>query len=136
MSANAITFEMKAVNHIDVVVIRYSGQATDDQWAAHYKELESLIWKSARKLYIVSVPEKGSVHPTAVQRRAGVDHLKKCKDEYARVCLGWAFVAPTIMHRGILTAILWAFSSHCPTTVAKSESDALGWVEKMSAATK
>lgn len=107
-----------------LVVIRYSPEFTEEEWSKHGDELGAVLTRRTR-FVMLSDATRVITPPTAKQRRIASEKLRARRDEWARYCVASAFVTPSAIVRGVMTAINWAspppFAQRVFATVAEGE---------------
>jgi len=102
---------------------------TDDNLRAYLDEqLVEMRANLARgKRTIVVIDASMGMRPTATQRKLQADWINDHAALLGASCLGIAFVIPSPLVRGALTAIFWVAQMPIPHTVHGTLSQAVGW---------
>lgn len=118
------------ITELDPVIIRrVVGLLPDDvmaaQLAATAAHMDSCAAAGRRVVTIVDLSE--AERAPAIQRKMQSDWIAEHAALLARVSLGTAFVVPSALIRGALTAIFWVHPPPHPHTVLGAFDEALDW---------
>lgn len=107
-----------------LVVVRYPPVFTDEEWSAQASELDELFKRRTRFVMLSDASRIVSA-PSAKQRRFAAEKIDARREDWARYCAGAAFVTPSPLVRGVMTAINWAspppFTQRVFATVEEGE---------------
>ena len=107
-----------------LVVVRYPAEMTEAEWNAQADDLDAVLERGAR-FVLLSDASRVVNAPSAKQRRFAAERIRARRDEWARYCAGAAFVSPSPLVRGVMTAINWAspppFTQRVFATVEEAE---------------
>ena len=108
-----------------VVVVTFPSQFDDGDIANYLAELAAL--RSRKTPYVIVVDIANSQQLTPKQRKMQADYIKEEAQLRELFLKGVAFVAPTAIHRGILTAIFWLQKSPVQHQAFAWLDDAMTW---------
>ncbi len=110
-----------------LLVVRFVGPMTDADFQGYLDHMENLRSR-ARNAAVFDATEAG--HLPARQRRMQAEWLKTHRSMLQRYSVGSAFVMPSPIVRGALTAILWITDMPGPHTVVESRELAEAWARE------
>ncbi len=119
------------LNYFPLVLVSHEGVSTDDEFEAHLEVLRgSLTSKDAsRRVLVIDATHAGLATP-ATQRKRQAEWMKENEAHIRRLTIGCAFVIPSSVIRGFLTAIFWIQPLPCPHVVTSTLEEAFVWSEK------
>lgn len=102
---------------------------SDDNLRAHLDDqLAEMRANRARgKRNVVVIDASLGLRPTPTQRKLQADWINEHRELLAASCLGIAFVIPSPLVRGALTAIFWVAQLPIPHTVHATLASAIDW---------
>ncbi len=115
-----------------LVAVTFDGSVTDEAFAAYLSELRLILDKGGR--YGILFDATTASVPSVSQRRMQADYIRDERDRLTHLCLGAAFVIPSTLIRGSLTAIFWLQPPPFAHTVVSHVAEARRWVEARIAA--
>jgi hypothetical protein len=112
---------------LPAIRVFHDGATTDEEFAAY---LETLLVsmngpKAGPRLLVIDATHSAAT--PATQRRLQADWMKQHAARIRDVTVGCAFIIPSGLVRGILTAILWIQPLPCPHEVVATLDEALAW---------
>jgi len=108
-----------------VVLLRYSGHATDGEWTGHLCEIEQRVL--ARREPFVHVIDQRRGRPVdPIQRALIVNHQVRMEDRYRRFCRGEVYVAPPEM-RPVMAAVFSQARPAYPYAFVDTLDEAMSW---------
>jgi hypothetical protein len=111
-----------------VYVVTFSGEVTDARFDAYLDALSLLTERGSRRALVYDA--RLASPPRASQRRKQAEWMKKFESKIRRNTAGIAFVIPSALVRGSLTAILWLQPLACQHLVTGDFQKALSWARK------
>lgn len=108
-----------------IVVFRFHGEPTDEEFEAYLKAMEGLYARNER--FTMVFDARGTVNLKAKHRRRQADWLKQHAARIRRLNPGSAFIIDSPFVRGLLTAILWLQPLPAPHKVFSSMDEAVAW---------
>lgn len=115
-------------SHHPLVVVRFLGVLTDDQFAQYLDDLTRNLERRQKTVVILDARRSGAT--PAAQRRMQADWLKEYEPLLRQYTLGTAFVISSRVVRGILTAILWVQPLPSEHVVVSTLAEALAWASE------
>ncbi len=120
----------RIIDEFDPIRLLVQVSATTDEnlrehLAAQSADLEHLLATERRTLIVIDASL--GPRPTATQRKMRADWINTEAERLAKTCVGVAFVVPSPLVRGALTAIFWVAQLPVPHTVHGSIEKALAW---------
>lgn len=110
-------------------IITFVGVPTDAQFDAYLAHLARITVKLEPRALIFDASASG---PTpAAHRKRMADWMKQYEPHIRANTVGAAFVLPSAIMRGVLTAILWVQPMACPHNVVASLGEAKLWAKDM-----
>lgn len=102
---------------------------TDDNLREHLDAqlLEMQTNRDRMRKTVVVIDASLGMRPTPVQRKMQADWINEHRELLAATCLGVAFVIPSPLVRGALTAIFWIAQMPIPHTVHGTLASAIEW---------
>jgi hypothetical protein len=88
-----------------LVVLTYSGHASDEQWAGHLREIEDKVL-GRRQRFVQVIDQTRGEAPDRVQQAILVRHQLNLEIQYRRFCLSEVYVAPPEMRKVMDTVFL------------------------------
>ena len=115
-----------------LVVVRFDGGFSDDAFFRYLGQLDLMTDRAFRDRQRVSfvMDARATVTPQPSQRRAMGDWMKQNQQAAAATCAGFAFVIPSAIVRGALTAILWISPMPAPHALFGEMGPALTWARE------
>lgn len=114
-------------NFLPLIVIRYDGPTSDADFEAYLETLR-LSMSEPKAGPRVLLQDATLAYPiTPKQRKRQADWMKEHAAQIARLTLGCAFVIPSSLMRGVLTAIFWIQPLPCPHEISGTIPEALAW---------
>lgn len=113
-----------------LIVVRFVGATTDGEFREYLALLERNLEDSLGRGTTTAVAIDASDQPNAIsaaQRRIQADWIRAHYQSLATACVGTAFVAPTAILRGIITAVFWMQRLPYPYAVVGTLSEAEAW---------
>jgi hypothetical protein len=101
---------------------------SDDQFRAYLAALSSMV--TGRGLRALVYDARLALPAPASQRRLQAEWMKLNEAAIRRGTAGLAFVIPSALVRGVLTAILWLQPLACPHVVTSSFDEGMRWARK------
>lgn len=83
--------------------------------------------RERRRKTVVVIDASLGLRPTPTQRKMQADWINEHRELLAATCLGIAFVIPSPLVRGALTAIFWIAQLPIPHTVHGTLASAIDW---------
>jgi hypothetical protein len=111
-----------------LVVVRYSGLATDAEFDEYLESMTRLILGRKQKTVTI-LDARQSDRTPATQRKKQAAWLKTHENMLRQYSLGTAFVITSPLVRGVLTAIFWLQPLPTDHTVVGSMVDAEEWAK-------
>lgn len=108
-----------------MVVFRFRGEPTDEDFEAYLRAMESLYERGER--FAILFDARGTVQLSAKHRRRQAQWLKDNAERIRRFNVGSAFVIDSAFVRGLLTAIFWIQPMPSPHTVTETLAEAEAW---------
>ncbi len=108
-----------------LVVVRFVGLLTDEDFRAYLERAEAVRSRGPNAA-ILDATHAGYL--PARQRRMQAEWMKRHREMLRRNSLGSAFVVPSPLIRGVLTAILWIADMPGPHVVVETYAEAEEWV--------
>lgn len=106
-------------------IISFSGVPTDAQFDSYLEKLTRITVRPQARALIYDASNSG---PTpASHRKKMADWMKKYDAHVRAGTVGTAFVLPSAITRGVLTAILWVQPMACPHLVVATLVEAKSW---------
>ena len=113
-----------------LIVVRFTGAPTDAEFRDYLAVLERNLEDSIARGVTTAVAIDASDQPNAIsaaQRRTQADWIRSHYQSLTIGCAGTAFVAPTAILRGIITAVFWMQRLPYPYAVVSTLSEAEAW---------
>ncbi len=113
--------------YLPVIRIQHLGATTDEDFARYLTTLHASLYspRAGKRLLVIDATECA---PTpATQRRLQAQWMKEHADRIRRYTVGVAFVIPSGLIRGMLTAIFWIQPLPSPHEVCATLEQALAW---------
>ena len=108
-----------------LLLVRFDGAVDDDGFRAYLQQLTS--WLDRGERYAIVLDARTATPPQAAQRRMQADMMKAEHVRLGKLCVGGAFVIPSPLVRGALTAILWIQPLPWEHTVVADLTTAEAW---------
>ncbi len=121
-----------------LIVVRFVGSPTDAEFREYLALLERNLQDSIARGATTAIAIDATAQPNAIsaaQRRTQADWIRSHYHSLATACVGTAFVAPTAILRGIITAVFWMQRLPYPYAVVATLSEAEAWCAGQLAAT-
>lgn len=106
-------------------VVTFSGEVTDEQFRAYLSALSALMARGGVRALVYDA--RLAAPAPASQRRMQAEWMKLNDAAVRRSTAGIAFVVPSALVRGALTAIFWLQPLACPHLVTASFEEAFRW---------
>jgi hypothetical protein len=140
VAARKALLRSRSVSSVDInesgfplVVVSFSRGVEDDDFARYLQSLER-IYRRREKFALVLDATYGA-GASARQRKLQADWLEANSMMIRTLNVATAFVVPSAVSRGVLTAILWIQPLPCPYALFETTPEALRWCgEKLSQA--
>lgn len=110
-----------------ILLVRFEGSSTDAEFEAYLAAMLRLGIDRKEKTVTI-FDSRVDTTSTAKQRKMQADWLATHREALKRYSLGSAFVIPSTLLRGALTAILWLQPLHAPYVVVSTLEEAETWV--------
>jgi len=111
-----------------VYVVRIEGVPTGEQFDAYLRQLTDIVLRPGPRALIFDATTAG---PTpAAHRKKQAEWMKRFENETRATTVGTAFVLPSALMRGILTAILWLQPMACPHVIVATLAEGLEWARE------
>ncbi len=114
-------------------VVTFNGQVTDEQFRAYLSALSALMGRGGWRVLVYDA--RLAAPAPASQRRMQAEWMKLNDAGVRRSTAGIAFVIPSAVVRGVLTAIFWLQPLACPHLVTESFEEAFRWARGKLAST-
>lgn len=127
----------RVIDEFDPLRVLVQISETTDENLRAYLDEQAAEMRSNRqqgRKTVVVIDASVGMRPTPTQRKMQADWITEHKDLLAASCLGIAFVIPSPLVRGALTAIFWVAQMPIPHTVHGTLSAAIEWAGKQLAA--
>ena len=111
-----------------LVYVVARGTPTDQEFDAYLEELAALYRRRERFALVVDASRSGGA--TAAQRKKQADWIKQNAMMIQALNLGTAFVVPSALARGVMTAILWLQPMPSPHLVCNSPPEGVRWASE------
>lgn len=108
-----------------LLFVRFDGGVDDDAFRAYLGQLTA--WLDRGERYAIVLDARTATPPPAAQRRMQADMMKSEHTRLNKLCVGGAFVIPSPLVRGALTAILWIQPLPWEHTVVADVETAEAW---------
>lgn len=115
-----------------LLLVRFDGAVDDDAFRGYLQELTA--WLDRGQRYAIVLDARTASPPPAHQRRMQADMIKAEAKRLKQLCVGGAFVIPSPLVRGALTAILWIQPLPWEHTVVADLEAAEAWARNRLAA--
>jgi hypothetical protein len=115
-----------------LVVVRFRGAPTTPEFARYLEDLAALYREA--KPFALIVDSSHAEAPPATHRKMQADWIKQHERVIRTYNMGTAFITPSVVLRGALTAILWLQPLPCPHHVCADEIEAKRWARSRLAA--
>jgi len=106
-------------------VITFVGVPTDAQFDAYLEKLTRITTRIDSRALIYDASNAGGTPPS--QRKKMAEWMKRYEAQVRAGTVGTAFVLPSAIMRGVLTAILWVQPMACPHHVVATMAEAKSW---------
>ena len=121
-NATAITIDR---SEFPILIVRYRGAPTTDEFGQYLDRLSAVYREGNRFAMIFDSSDAES--PPATQRKMQADWILKHERLIHTLNVGTAFVVPSVVLRGALTAIFWLQPLPCPHFVCAELNEARRW---------
>ena len=115
------------------VSVRYPASFNDEEWKKHSDALAALFQR--RTKFVLLSDASLSPIPTATQRKFAAERISELRHDWSTYCMGMAFVSPSALVRGVMTAINWASPPPFPQRMFASVDQAEDWLRARRAET-
>lgn len=113
---------------LPLVVIRWSGEASDADFAEFFAAQRALL--ARRRPYVQIADASRAKVMSSLQRRKMAEFSDDTSAEAARLCKGTAVVISNSLVRGALTAVLWLVKPQYPLVVVATFDEAQACVHR------
>jgi len=117
-----------------VYVVTFTGKVSDQEFRAHLAALSAIIERPGSRALVYDA--RLAQPAPASQRQLQAEWMKGNDAAIRRATAGIAFVVPSAIVRGALTAILWLQPLACPHRVTANFEDGFRWARQQLAAAK
>ena len=100
---------------------------SDDEWRQHYQDLSRQVLQRSQPYAFVVDATDAEGRPSATQRRLQVEWIRANAQTIKTFCRGGAFVLPSPVVRGIVTAIHWLSPPPYPFAIFAKKTEAIAW---------
>lgn len=126
MQVSVIAYDLERIR---IASTRIDGAVTDEQLKRsldEYRDMLSTFEREQRRVIsFIDMSSMGEL--SAQQRRIQSDWNRSIQPLQKAVTLGLAFIAPTTVTRGMLTAVFWFAPPAAPYIICPTMADALTW---------
>ncbi len=112
-----------------IYVVSFEGLPTDAEFESFLKRLGAITERANDKALVFDASRTGATPPS--QRKRMAQWMKEYDALIRERTAGCAFVLPSALQRGILTAILWVQPMACPHAIFGTPEEALHWTRGM-----
>lgn len=106
-------------------IVTFTGKVSDAEFDAYLRELSTLTERPGRRAMVYDA--RLATPSPASQRQMQAAWMKRFDADVRNKTAGIAFVLPSALMRGMLTAILWLQPLACPHHVTTDFTDGVGW---------
>jgi len=106
-------------------VVRFEGVTTDAQFEAYLDHVLRITRRGEMHAMVYDASQAGWIPPS--QRQLQADWMREHDKLNRDLTAGLAFVLPSPLLRGVLTAILWLTPMPCPHTVTRTLDHGVAW---------
>jgi hypothetical protein len=120
----------RVIDEFDPIRVLVQVSPTTDENLREHLDAQLLEMQSNRgrtRKTVVVIDASLGTRPTPLQRKMQADWINEHRELLATTCLGVAFVIPSPLVRGALTAIFWIAQMPIPHTVHGSLASAIEW---------
>lgn len=117
-----------------LVRIRYDTSPSIEELDAHHARMDKMYEREGWRAVLIEVATGVSLN--APMRRRQAEWLARQRAVMASKCAGLAFVLPSALHRGMLTAVLWIQPLPAPHCVVSTVEEAETWCRERLGATE
>jgi len=115
-----------------LVIARFRDQSSDDEFAAYLKDLDQLFTRRQHFALVIDTTSRRDTPP--LHRRMQADWMRDRAMLIRLFNVGTALVVPSMVQRGVLTAILWMQPMPCPHYTCETAPEAIRWCRAQLAA--
>jgi hypothetical protein len=117
-------------SQLPVIRVIHQGETSDDDFVTYLETMRRSMFSpnAGQRLLIIDATHAGSTPPT--QRRLQAEWMSLHADRLRALTVGVAFIIPSSVVRGFLTAILWIQPLPCPHEVCATLEQALDWGDR------
>ncbi len=112
-----------------VLIITLPPRTSDEELKSFNTSIGKFLEEKGER-YALIMDARAAETLDVVQRRMHSDFMKKRKKFAEKFCAATALVFESMVQRGVLIAILWAFKPSYPIKVFKSPDEAVDWAKK------
>lgn len=120
--------------YLPVIRIAHDGATSDEDFERYLNTLRDSMYAPNAGHRLLVIDATYSAPTPATQRRMQADWMKEHADRIRKFTVGVAFVIPSGMIRGMLTAIFWIQPLPSPHEVCATLEQALDWGDTQLAA--
>jgi len=115
-----------------LVVVTHAGRPTDEEFDAYLVRLKDNLDRAVRerKKTVLIFDATHAVGTDAKQRQRQAAWMKEHAEPSRLHSAGYAFVIPSTMIRGVLTAILWLSPMPAPYVIVSTIAEAEAWCKQ------
>ena len=114
-------------DYLPVIRVAHNGATSDEDFERHLKTLRDSMYAANAGQRLLVIDATHSAATPATQRRMQADWMKEHADRIRKYTVGVAFVIPSGLIRGMLTAIFWIQPLPSPHEVCSTLEQALAW---------
>lgn len=111
-----------------VYIVTFTGKVEDHEFRAHLVALSQLIERVGSRALVYDA--RLAQPAPASQRHMQAEWMKRYEAEIRRGTAGIAFVVPSALVRGALTAVLWLQPLPCPHMVTANFEGGFRWAHQ------
>ena len=110
-----------------IYFISFIGVPTDAQFDGYLEKLTRITMRLEPRALIYDASASGATPPS--HRKKMAEWMKRYEAQVRAGTVGTAFVLPSAIMRGVLTAILWVQPMACPHAVVATVAEAKAWCQ-------
>lgn len=110
-----------------LLFVRFDGVVDDEAFARYLEQVRAFVARGVRYAVVLDATTAGV--PTASQRRLQTDQMRNDFTRIQSLCVGGAFVIPSPLVRGGLTAMLWVQPLPFPHKLVADLPSAEAWCQ-------
>jgi len=115
-----------------LVIARFRDHSSDDEFAGYLKDLDQLFTRRQHFALVIDTTSRRDTPP--LHRRMQADWMRDRAMLIRLFNVGTALVIPSMVQRGVLTAILWMQPMPCPHYTCENAPEAIRWCRAQLAA--